>query len=424
MTPTDNAKDRDRRVTDKPDFLDEQYVVERVHVHSRQGAHPARRLRGPDPSSRSTPACAPRARTAPRAARVLPRSTTSGGPSSGSPRPCCARRRSPATPSSASASSAHRPLRWPEGGLDAGQVREIRTLKARMEAERLPRGADRKTHFKLGHGGLSDVEWCVQLVQLQHAHDHEAADHLDDGGAGGGRAARARRRRATPPPCRAWRLASPMRNAGVLVPRPSRRRRALRPARRRRHRPDPGPARWLRPGAGRPLPAGRAPCPRTRPSTSSTGLTLPRLGRRSSSPVSTCAGGASACASSRARCPRAEFDVEAALDAVRPIVRGRAPTAVPRRSRRSASASTASGPPPCACPPRSSPQRSGPLDPTCAPPSRSPSAGPASSTRDQRRTDTTTRSPPAARSPSAGSPSTGSASTCPAASPSTPAASS
>src|SRR5690606_22118671 len=66
------------------------------------------------------------------------------------------------------------PLRWPEGGLTVDQLREIRTLKARMEAERLPRGADRKTHLKLGHGGLSDVEWVVQLTQLQHAHDHPA----------------------------------------------------------------------------------------------------------------------------------------------------------------------------------------------------------------------------------------------------------
>lgn len=63
------------------------------------------------------------------------------------------------------------PLRWPEGGLDAGQIREIRTLKARMEAERLPRGADPKSHFKLGRGGLSDVEWTVQLVQMCHAHE-------------------------------------------------------------------------------------------------------------------------------------------------------------------------------------------------------------------------------------------------------------
>lgn len=66
------------------------------------------------------------------------------------------------------------PLRWPEGGIDDKAVRQIRTLKARMEAERIPRGADPRTHFKLGRGGLADVEWCVQLNQLQHAHDHEA----------------------------------------------------------------------------------------------------------------------------------------------------------------------------------------------------------------------------------------------------------
>lgn len=65
------------------------------------------------------------------------------------------------------------PLRWSSEGLDAQQVREVRRLKARMEAERLPRGADRKAHFKLGMGGLSDVEWTIQLLQMQHAHDHE-----------------------------------------------------------------------------------------------------------------------------------------------------------------------------------------------------------------------------------------------------------
>ncbi|HEV7188684.1 MAG TPA: bifunctional [glutamine synthetase] adenylyltransferase/[glutamine synthetase]-adenylyl-L-tyrosine phosphorylase, partial [Blastococcus sp.] len=32
-----------------------------------------------------------------------------------------------------------------------------------------PRGADPATHTKLGRGGLSDVEWTVQLLQLQHA---------------------------------------------------------------------------------------------------------------------------------------------------------------------------------------------------------------------------------------------------------------
>jgi [glutamine synthetase] adenylyltransferase / [glutamine synthetase]-adenylyl-L-tyrosine phosphorylase len=61
------------------------------------------------------------------------------------------------------------PVRWPKGGLTAGHVREIRRLKARVESERLPRGADPATHTKLGRGGLADVEWTVQLLQLQHA---------------------------------------------------------------------------------------------------------------------------------------------------------------------------------------------------------------------------------------------------------------
>src|SRR5918911_681381 len=45
-----------------------------------------------------------------------------------------------------------------------------RRLKARVERERLPRGADPNTHTKLGRGGLADVEWAVQLVQLRHAY--------------------------------------------------------------------------------------------------------------------------------------------------------------------------------------------------------------------------------------------------------------
>ncbi|NED78345.1 bifunctional [glutamine synthetase] adenylyltransferase/[glutamine synthetase]-adenylyl-L-tyrosine phosphorylase [Streptomyces sp. SID9944] len=60
------------------------------------------------------------------------------------------------------------PLRYPVGGLGEEAVREIRRLKARMEAERLPRGADPKLHTKLGPGGLSDVEWTVQLLQMRH----------------------------------------------------------------------------------------------------------------------------------------------------------------------------------------------------------------------------------------------------------------
>ncbi|WP_431892925.1 bifunctional [glutamine synthetase] adenylyltransferase/[glutamine synthetase]-adenylyl-L-tyrosine phosphorylase [Nonomuraea sp. bgisy101] len=60
-------------------------------------------------------------------------------------------------------------LRYPRDGLSQEAVREIRRLKARMEAERLPRGADPALHTKLGRGGLADVEWVAQLLQLQHA---------------------------------------------------------------------------------------------------------------------------------------------------------------------------------------------------------------------------------------------------------------
>ncbi|MFF1375592.1 bifunctional [glutamine synthetase] adenylyltransferase/[glutamine synthetase]-adenylyl-L-tyrosine phosphorylase [Streptomyces sp. NPDC058308] len=60
------------------------------------------------------------------------------------------------------------PLRYPVEGLGEDAVREIRRLKARMEAERMPRGSDPTLHAKLGRGGLSDVEWTVQLLQLEH----------------------------------------------------------------------------------------------------------------------------------------------------------------------------------------------------------------------------------------------------------------
>ena len=60
-------------------------------------------------------------------------------------------------------------LRYPDGGLTTAQVVEIRRLKSRMETERIPRGMDKEHHLKLGSGGLSDVEWAVQLLQLKHA---------------------------------------------------------------------------------------------------------------------------------------------------------------------------------------------------------------------------------------------------------------
>lgn len=65
-------------------------------------------------------------------------------------------------------------VRYPEGGISQDEVREIRRIKARVDSERLPRGADPATHTKLGRGGLADIEWAVQLLQLQHAHRIES----------------------------------------------------------------------------------------------------------------------------------------------------------------------------------------------------------------------------------------------------------
>jgi glutamate-ammonia-ligase adenylyltransferase len=61
------------------------------------------------------------------------------------------------------------PIRYPADGLRPADLLEIRRLKGRIDAERLPRGADPSTHTKLGRGGLADIEWTVQLLQLQHA---------------------------------------------------------------------------------------------------------------------------------------------------------------------------------------------------------------------------------------------------------------
>ncbi|AWE42549.1 MULTISPECIES: bifunctional [glutamine synthetase] adenylyltransferase/[glutamine synthetase]-adenylyl-L-tyrosine phosphorylase [unclassified Actinobaculum] len=64
--------------------------------------------------------------------------------------------------------------RYPVGGISQAQIREIRLMKARVEMERIPRGVDPQHHLKLGRGGLSDVEWTAQLLQLRYAGEHEA----------------------------------------------------------------------------------------------------------------------------------------------------------------------------------------------------------------------------------------------------------
>ncbi|MGX1590059.1 bifunctional [glutamine synthetase] adenylyltransferase/[glutamine synthetase]-adenylyl-L-tyrosine phosphorylase [Glutamicibacter sp. NPDC055491] len=66
-----------------------------------------------------------------------------------------------------------RPVRYGKG-LDESEIRDIRKIKARVESERLPRGADPNRHLKLGRGSLSDIEWLVQFYQLQYAWKHES----------------------------------------------------------------------------------------------------------------------------------------------------------------------------------------------------------------------------------------------------------
>ena len=61
------------------------------------------------------------------------------------------------------------PLRYPVGGIDEHDIAEVRRIKARVDTERLPRDADRLTHLKLGRGGLADVEWTAQLLQMRYA---------------------------------------------------------------------------------------------------------------------------------------------------------------------------------------------------------------------------------------------------------------
>ncbi|GAA2181736.1 bifunctional [glutamine synthetase] adenylyltransferase/[glutamine synthetase]-adenylyl-L-tyrosine phosphorylase [Brooklawnia cerclae] len=107
--------------------------------------------------------------------------------------------------------------RYPPGGVSAAQVAEIRRLKGRMEHERM--GPERtRRNLKLGRGGLSDVEWTVQLLQLRMAGTVPAlrctgtmvalAAAQDEGLIGADDADALR--------C-AWRLASQLRNKTMLV---------------------------------------------------------------------------------------------------------------------------------------------------------------------------------------------------------------
>ncbi|MGA8257538.1 MAG: bifunctional [glutamine synthetase] adenylyltransferase/[glutamine synthetase]-adenylyl-L-tyrosine phosphorylase, partial [Nocardioides sp.] len=66
------------------------------------------------------------------------------------------------------------PLRYPANGLSDDDVLEVRRIKARVDRERMPKGADPHLHLKLGRGGLADIEWTVQLLQMRYAGHIEA----------------------------------------------------------------------------------------------------------------------------------------------------------------------------------------------------------------------------------------------------------
>ena len=102
--------------------------------------------------------------------------------------------------------------------MESGAIREIKRIKARVESERLPQGADPARHLKLGPGSLSDVEWLVQLLQLQHAHEFEGLRttstlHALRAAADAGLVPAAAADRLS----QAWRLASRLRSANTLL---------------------------------------------------------------------------------------------------------------------------------------------------------------------------------------------------------------
>ncbi len=110
------------------------------------------------------------------------------------------------------------PLRYPADGITEADLVEVRRIKARVDTERLPRGADPHTHLKLGRGGLADVEWTVQALQMRYAGRHaelrtpRTLEALD-----GARAADVIGAGDADELATAWRLVSRVRNAVTLV---------------------------------------------------------------------------------------------------------------------------------------------------------------------------------------------------------------
>ena len=109
-------------------------------------------------------------------------------------------------------------LRYPAAGLTELELREIRRIKARVETERMPRGAVPQLQVKLGPGGITDVEWTVQLAQLRYG---GALEELRTTGTLDALHAMAESALVTIEEAQllesAWRFASQIRNGLVLV---------------------------------------------------------------------------------------------------------------------------------------------------------------------------------------------------------------
>ncbi|HWM17644.1 MAG TPA: bifunctional [glutamine synthetase] adenylyltransferase/[glutamine synthetase]-adenylyl-L-tyrosine phosphorylase [Microbacterium sp.] len=108
-------------------------------------------------------------------------------------------------------------VRYP-ASVDPQGLREIKRIKARVESERLPQGADPARHLKLGPGSLSDVEWLVQILQLEHAHRIEGMRTTSTLGAlRVAQAAGLVPESSADKLADAWRLASRLRSANTLL---------------------------------------------------------------------------------------------------------------------------------------------------------------------------------------------------------------
>ena len=158
-----------------------------VHEPRRRASTSTRRRRTPWPSATSCAGCSrcPAAtrrwtstptsgRRASRgrwcAAWTPTRPTTPSGRRSGRRRRCSGPTPWSATPTCGGGSrSSSTRCGSPRPGWPRTDVVEVRRIKARVDQERLPRGADPQSHLKLGRGGLADIEWTVQLLQMRHA---------------------------------------------------------------------------------------------------------------------------------------------------------------------------------------------------------------------------------------------------------------